>query len=136
MSISLHAAMLMGILASSLPRPTMTTLPPATHARMPVCGRSRSAPTRAAVSHTDGLNSTGAAWVPHLAEPWDGPGCSLAAAYMVWMAAAGQLLRSERAGSARAANTNHPAGSAGCSLLLCGCRARAAEHSAAQGRPG
>ena len=37
MSSSLQAAMDMGILASSEPRPTMTTLPPATQARMPVC---------------------------------------------------------------------------------------------------
>ena len=48
MSISLQAAMDMGILASSLPRPTMTTLPPATQARMPVCSSSRTSQALAA----------------------------------------------------------------------------------------
>ena len=48
MSSSLQAAMDMGILASSEPRPTMTTLPPATQARMPVCSSTHTACQRVA----------------------------------------------------------------------------------------
>ena len=54
-SSSLQAAMERGNLASSVPRPTITTLPPATQARMPVCTHQHARSAEHSMQGTAGL---------------------------------------------------------------------------------